>query len=116
MANQTTIEDKNGDVHVVEDAYLTNAGFTRDEDERSAHQNVADASNMDNGGPYFVRGTYKKGEVSLTFEVNVSTMEQGGMKSQITHPQVCIVEGPGGRVACDAANTELQLQLAEELA
>lgn len=116
MANQKTIEDKNGDVQVIQDDYLEKAGFVRDEDERDAHQSVADASNMDDGGPYFVRGKYKKGEVTLTFEINVSTMEQGGMKSQITHPQVCVIESPKGRVACAASNTELQLQLAEELA
>lgn len=116
MANQNTIEDKNGDVHVIEDDYLAKAGFTRDEEERDAHQSVADASGMDDGGPYFVRGKYKKGDVTITFEVNVSTLEQGGMKSQITHPQVCVIESPKGRVACSAQDTALQLQLAEELA
>lgn len=111
-----SIEDKRGQVHIIEDEYLTDAGFERIENEREAHQSVADASNMDEGGPYFVRGVYKKDRVTLTFEVNVSTIEQGGMTSQINHPQVCIIEGPGGRVACSANDTELQLRLAEEMA
>lgn len=111
-----TIEDAQGKQHEVWDDYLEEAGFERVEDEREAHQSVADASGMNNGGPYFVRGKYKKGSVTITFEVNVSTVEQGGMESAITHPQACIIESPKGRVACNAKDTDLQLKLAEELA
>lgn len=110
-----TIEDKRGQQHEVDDDYLIDAGFERDESEREAHQSVADASGMDAGGPYWVRGTYKKGKVTITFETNVSTIEQQGMTSQINHPQACVIEGPGGRVACSANDTELQLRLAGQV-
>lgn len=111
-----SIEDKRGTVQIIEDDYLTEAGFERDDSEREAHQAVADASGMDDGGPYFVRGVYKREAVTITFEMNVSTIEQQGMTSQINHPQACVIEGPRGRVACSAQDTELQLKLAGEMA
>lgn len=110
------ITDKLGKVHSYEDQYLLDAGFERDDSEREAHQSVADASGMDTGGQYFVRGVYKKGGVTVTFENNASEITQGGLTSQVQHPQACIIEGPGGRVACHANDTELQLHLAEEMA
>lgn len=109
------ITDKVGKVHEYDDQYLLDAGFERDDSERDAHQSVSDAASMDQGGQYFVRGVYKKGKVTITFENNASEITQGGLTSQVQHPQACIIEGPGGRVACHSNDTDLQLQLAEEM-
>lgn len=111
-----TITDKQGRVREYDDAYLLDAGFKRDDKEREAHQSVADASDLDKGGPYFVQGVYKKGSVTIHFERNVSTLEQQGMETTTSHPQVCVISGPGGRVACSADDAELQLRVAEEVA
>lgn len=110
------ITDKEGKVREYDDQYLLDAGFERDEDERDAHQSVSDAAGMDQGGQYFVQGVYRKDGVSITFETNVSEQTQGGLASSVRHPQVCVVQGPKGRVACSAKDTELQLRLAAELA
>ena len=111
-----TIVNKKGETEAIEDQYLLDAGFERDDDERDAQQSVCDAQGMDNGGPYHVRGVYKKGDVTMHFETNVSTVVQQGMSSSTNHPQVCVIKGPKGRVACRADDTELQLQMAEEMA
>lgn len=110
------ITDKEGKIREYDDQYLLDAGFERDEGERDAHQSVSDASGMDEGGQYFVQGVYRKGEVSITFETNVSEISQGGLSSSVRHPQVCIIKGPKGRVACSAKDTELQMRLAGEVA
>lgn len=110
-----SISDRSGDVHDYADDYLTDAGFMRDEDAREAAQADSDDNGTSNGGEHFVRGVYKRDDVVITFEVNTDTLRQSGTKAVITHPQVCIVEGPKGRVACSAADEGLQLRLAEEL-
>lgn len=111
-----TIVNKKGETEIIEDDYLLEAGFERDDEERDAQQSVCDSQGMDTGGPYHVRGVYKKGDVTMHFETNVSTIEQQGMSSSTNHPQVCVVRGPKGRVACSAKDTNLQLRLADELA
>ena len=56
--------------------------------------------------PYSVQ-VLRKGLVSLAFEQNSD--------EQTTFPMVCIVSGPKGSVACNPDDSDLVLQLAQEL-
>lgn len=92
------------------------AGFTHDDELKSAHEAQANKHKMHDSGPYVVHGVWRRGLVNLIVEQNTAVEEiSGGLTAAIQHPTVCVVVGPGGRAACNVADTALILQLAEEL-
>lgn len=97
-------------------AALELAGFTQDDDLKTAHEEQADKNGMHEAGPYVVHGVWKKGLVTLVFEQNTSAEDLGGgMNAVIQHPVVCVVSGPNGKAACNPDDTELILALVKDL-
>lgn len=97
---------------------MTEAGFTKtlSKAQWAARNAELDALGMNTGGPYTSDYVLQNGDVTLTVEQNTSTETQSGMEVTIKHPQVVIVEGPGGRVACPAGDADLILAMTEQLA
>jgi co-chaperonin GroES (HSP10) len=101
---------------------LTRAGFEQKltTEQWQERNKDLDERGMNSGGPYVSNYVLKKrvggGEVTVTVEQNTSTENQSGMEVTIKHPEIVVVEGPGGRAVCAAGNTYLILQLAKQLA
>lgn len=93
---------------------ILDAGYIEDDAAKAAIE--AATAHMHQTGPYVVLGVYRKGAVTLQFEQNTAAETLGGgLIATITHPAVCVLSGPNGRVACDAADTELILAVASDL-
>lgn len=99
------------DVQIVEAA-----GFVAVPELTQSNQEAADANGMSHNGAYVVKGVWERGQVVLTVEQNTAREDENADGSQITvtHPAVCVVSSPLGSVACNAADTELILALAQD--
>ena len=95
-------------------AALQAAGFTRDEGASHAYADFASKNGLHSGGQYVVLGVWRRGGTTLLFEQNTTTEPSNGLEITISHPPVCIVTTPSGRVACNAADIDLILLLAGE--
>lgn len=93
---------------------LLDAGFTQRRDLADVAQAESNRLGLSAGGPHVIVAVLERGPVTLTIEQNSRDESNGG---RILYPPVCIVEGPNGRVACQA-NDEFQLALtvAEDVA
>lgn len=95
---------------------LKKAGFVEDGDLKAAHEKAADKNNLSASGKYDVLGVLKRGLVTLMFEQNTaSEPSSDGLTVSVSHPAVCVVSGPAGRVAVNAADTDLILSVAADL-
>lgn len=98
-------------------AALEKAGFVADSELVDSHAQSADKRGMHKGGEYVVHGAWRRGAVALLFEQNTAAEPmEGGLTATVTHPAVCVVSSPYGRVACNAADTALILAIADDLA
>lgn len=95
---------------------LTSAGFAEDAELKTATEASAEKNGLSASGDYVVLSAWKKGLVTLLFEQNTAPEDLGsGLTATVTHPAVCIVSSPRGRIACNAGDTELILNVAEDL-
>lgn len=97
-------------------AYLLDMGFQWDADASTLQIETAEELGLDKGGPYDAQGCYRRGEVTVTCEINTDTREENGMKTMTTYPPVAVVEGPFGRAAAPASDFDLIGRLAAEFA
>lgn len=102
---------------------LTRAGFNKTMTTAQWHQRNDDLDElgMNNGGPYVSNYVLTKpaesgGEVTVTVEQNTTTENQAGMEVTIKHPEIAVIEGPGGRAACPADDIRQILRLTVQLA
>jgi hypothetical protein len=96
-------------------AALTDAGFVNNADLQGKYEAKAERDNLSHNGDYVVLGTWTKGVVTLLFEQNTATEDIGGLSAAITHPAVCVISSPTGRVACNATDVDLILAVADEI-
>ena len=103
--------------HVFKPQGLIQAGFkkTLTNKQWSTKMSQLQQSEISRTGPYRLEYILQRGEVTVTIEQNTSKQLHGGLEATVTYPSVAVVEGPKGRVACDPENTELILQMADEL-
>lgn len=74
------------------------------------------ALGMDNGGTFDFGYELIRGNVTIMIEQNVSTIIGDGLETMTKHPAVATVTGPRGRVTVNAAETDLILAMADEVA
>lgn len=96
---------------------LLDAGFKQmSQKEFTARQDERKALGMDQGGQYDLGYELIRGNVTVEFEQNVSTIVGDGLETMTKHPAVASVIGPRGRSTCSATDTDLILSLADDLA
>lgn len=74
------------------------------------------AKGMDNGGTYDLGYELARGPVSVMFEQNISTVISDGLEVMTKHPAVAVIDGPRGRIACPAHDSELILAMVDQVA
>jgi len=93
---------------------LLELGFVFDAD--ATTEAIDSAADLQRGGPYDFRGCYRKGPLTITVEQNTDTRLESGMTQMTTYPEIAIVDGPKGRVACPVDDLDLITRMASELA
>lgn len=95
---------------------LKKAGFVEDRAMKTSTEDAAEKNGLNVGGAYVVLGAWKRAQVTLLFEQNTAPEPVGtGLTATVTHPAVCIVSSPRGRVTCNAEDTELILNVVHDL-
>jgi hypothetical protein len=78
---------------------LHELGFKKSSRDVAVYERLAQASGMNDSGPYRVSDCFVKGDTVVLLEENVSTEDANGLRAVVTYPAVAVIEGPGGRVA-----------------
>lgn len=92
---------------------LTELGWTQDGQSKQVAEENAQATGLNNNGPYVVRDVWVKDDRMITVECNTAPEDLGGgMTAVITHPPVAVLAGPGMRVAFNPDDLELVRSLA----
>lgn len=94
---------------------LLAAGFERKTDLRDQFIAKAESRDLSHNGAYVVQDVWQKGLVTLLFEQNTATQTINGLTAAISHPAVCILSSPEGRVAVNANDADLILSVASDL-
>lgn len=96
---------------------LLEAGFKKmTQKEWQARVDEYKALGMDNGGTFDFGYELVRGNTTVMIEQNISTIVGDGLETMTKHPAVATVTGPRGRVTVNAAETDLILAMADEVA
>ena len=96
---------------------LTEAGFKKmTKVEWQARVDEYKALGMDQGGVFDFGYELVRGNTTIMIEQNISTIIGDGLETMTKHPAVATVTGPRGRVTVNAAETDLILAMADEVA
>lgn len=97
------------------DQALRQAGFEGSADLHGQMQQLADAFGMSQNGAYTVLAVYSDGVVHVQVEQTNAPLQVGTLLAQVQYPEVCVVEGPSGRVCADPSDVPQVLSLIEDV-